>query len=94
MESAPGDGSTFTILIPVIDQDTKKDRIEEIPIPKGSERILFVDDEELFYDLVKRLLEDLGYEVTALQSSLEVLKTFQARPDYFDLVITDRPCLK
>ncbi len=90
VESALGEGSTFTILIPVIDQDTKEDRIEEIPIPKGSERILFVDDEELFYDLVKRLLNDLGYEVVALQDSLEALKTFQARPDYFDLVITDQ----
>jgi len=90
VESALGDGSAFTILIPLIDQDTKENQAEEIPIPKGSERILFVDDEELFYDLVKRLLEDLGYEVVALQSSLEALKTFQTRPDYFDLVITDQ----
>lgn len=90
VESEPGKGSTFTILIPAIDKDAKEDRIEEIQIPKGSEKILFVDDEELFYDLGQRQLESLGYEVIAMKDSLEALKTFQDRPDYFDLVITDQ----
>jgi len=41
-------------------------------------------------DLWKRILESLGYTVTAKNSSLEALETFQKSPDIFDMVITDQ----
>ena len=41
-------------------------------------------------DLGKRILESLGYTVTAKNSSLEALETFQLSPDEFDVVITDQ----
>ena len=63
-------------------------RIEE-PIPTGTERIIFVDDEPALVDLGKRTLESLGYEVTTRTSSLEALELFKARADSYDLVITD-----
>jgi hypothetical protein len=66
VESEPGKGSTFTILITAIDKDAREDRIEEIQIPEGSEKILFVDDEELFYDLGQRQLESLVCLTTCL----------------------------
>ena len=59
------------------------------PIPTGTERILFVDDEEHLADLWKEILESLGYRVTAHTSSVEALETFKANPDRFDLMITD-----
>ncbi|MBW2035495.1 MAG: response regulator, partial [Deltaproteobacteria bacterium] len=34
-------------------------------------------------------LERLGYEVTTRTSSIEALELFKAKPDRFDLVITD-----
>jgi len=37
----------------------------------------------------KRMLERLGYKVTARTSSLEALGSFRDSPDKFDLVITD-----
>ena len=37
----------------------------------------------------KTFLESMGYKVTALTSSVETLKVFQAEPDGFDLVVTD-----
>ena len=63
-------------------------RIEE-PIPTGTERIIFVDDEPALVDLGKRTLESLGYEVTTRTSSLEALELFKAKADSYDLVITD-----
>ena len=36
------------------------------------------------------MLERLGYEVTALTSSLEALAIFQNQPDLFDAIITDQ----
>ena len=58
-------------------------------IPAGTERILFVDDEEHLADLWKEMLEALGYHVTAHTSSVEALEIFKANPDRFDLMITD-----
>ena len=52
-------------------------------------RILFVDDEESLVQLGKDILSGLGYEVVGRTSSTEALELFRARPDRFDLVITD-----
>ena len=87
--SKPGQGSTFKVYLPVIEMSKEPEiRIEE-PIPTGTERIIFVDDEPALVDLGKRTLESLGYEVTTRTSSLEALELFKAKADSYDLVITD-----
>ena len=58
--------------------------------PKGNERILFIDDEEMVAQVGKDLLEHLGYEVTIETSSTEALEEFRSHPDRYDLVITDQ----
>ena len=40
--------------------------------------------------MATEMLESLGYEVTATQSSVEALEMFRANPDSFDLVMTDQ----
>jgi CheY-like chemotaxis protein len=62
---------------------------EVVPIPTGNEHILFIDDEPALVEIGKQMLERLGYEVTARTSSMEALELFKAKPDQFDLVITD-----
>jgi CheY-like chemotaxis protein len=54
------------------------------------ERILFVDDEEYLVDLVARMLRHLGYEVLALNNSLEALKYIKSEDQDFDLIIVDQ----
>ncbi|MGZ6226360.1 MAG: response regulator, partial [Syntrophales bacterium] len=58
-------------------------------IPGGEERILFVDDEAALVQLATGTLTGLGYEVEGRTGSMEALELFRARPDSFDLVITD-----
>ena len=58
-------------------------------MPRGKERILFVDDEASLVKMVTQMLERQGYEVVGKTSSKEALKLFQEEPDKFDLVITD-----
>ena len=53
-------------------------------------RILLVDDEEYLLDLVREILEEAGYEVTARTSSVAAFHLFSAAPSGFDLVIADQ----
>ena len=39
--------------------------------------------------MVKEMLETLGYETVPRYSSVDALEAFRARPESFDLVITD-----
>lgn len=86
----PGKGTTFHVYLPIIQTEAEGLKVEVTrPIPKGSERILIVDDEEQIVRMEKQMLEGLGYHVTARTSSIEALEAFRAVPANFDLVITD-----
>jgi len=88
--SKPGKGTAFHVYLPVIETDTvEKKIISAEPVPTGTERILFVDDEEQIVNMTRQMLESLGYHVTPRTSSVEALEAFRAKPNEFDLVITD-----
>jgi signal transduction histidine kinase/ActR/RegA family two-component response regulator len=89
VESRPGEGTTFTILLPQIVSPDPGQRQVSADLRTGSESILFVDDEAMLVDLSTQLLKRLGYNVTACTSSREALQRFKDAPDAFDLVITD-----
>ena len=89
VESRRGQGTTFTIYLPRIEQDIESDAPEEASLSQGRGRILFVDDEEALVRLGSTALAQLGYDVVAHTSSVEALAAFQAAPHHFDLVITD-----
>ena len=90
VESEPGAGSTFRVFLPIAWTDEKPEGSEAQVAPKGTERILFVDDEEMLTEWGQAALERLGYSVTALTDSTEALKLFSSDPSRFDLVITDQ----
>ena len=58
-------------------------------LPIGNENILFVDDEAPIAKMGSKVLEQLGYAVTARTSSIEALELFRSKPQTFDLVISD-----
>jgi PAS domain S-box-containing protein len=88
--SRPGEGTTFTILLPKITGEVAMAAAVPAPLPTGNESILFVDDEAMLVNLTREMLKKLGYQVVVQTSSLEALKIFQAQPEKFDLVITDQ----
>ena len=87
--SKEGQGTTFSILIPIIVDVIHKQEKEERDIPRGNERILLVEDDAYLAEAEKKMLEELGYKVTALTSSLEAFEIFQKLPDRFDIIIAD-----
>ncbi len=87
--SEPGKGTTFKVFFPLIESEEMPESTSHEPLPTGTERILFVDDEDALADLGKRMLERLGYNVTVRTSSIEALEAFKSQPDKFDLVLTD-----
>ncbi|MBW1783996.1 MAG: response regulator [Deltaproteobacteria bacterium] len=89
VESRVGEGSSFTLYFPVTKAAKQMDREEEKPIPKGTEKILLVDDEPVVAEIYGELLGHLGYTVEISTSPLDALETFKEDPRAFDLLITD-----
>jgi CheY-like chemotaxis protein len=90
VESVPAQGSTFHILLPRVEQPSAA-QVEPTGVPVGgSERILFVDDEMMLAGIGQQMLKRLGYDVVARTSPVEALELFKAKPDHFDLVVTDQ----
>lgn len=82
-------GSTFNIFLPVIDHKVLSVSPAPGPLRRGTEHILFVDDENSLVEIAETFLERLGYRVSGFTSSMEALEKFRATPKAFDLVITD-----
>jgi len=88
--SEQGNGTIFSVYIPLLKKITGKqsDKTPET-CSTGTERILLVDDEKSIAQMEKKLLERLGYSVTALTDSLQAIELFKTNPQDFDLIITD-----
>ena len=84
-------GTSFHIYIPCVEDDAIKEHKNSTKeVLSGSERILFVDDEEAVVQFSKQILERVGYKVTTTTDSRHALAIFRDNPDDFDLLITDQ----
>ena len=90
VESEDGRGTTFTIYFPASKNAAVEGTVEaDAPHPKGTERILFVDDETMILNLGKQMLEHLGYQVETRANGTDAIECFKRDPNRFDLVLTD-----
>jgi PAS domain S-box-containing protein len=89
VKSIPNKGTAFNLYFPRVEEPTTEPVPINVDMPKGTEKILFVDDDKELAKLGKELLSGMGYQVTMITESIEALKRFNTDPNYFDLVITD-----
>jgi len=87
--SKSGKGTLFTIYLPEQRDDINLETEGEVGLERGDETILLVDDEQDLLDTYKRSLGRLGYNVTAVDNSMEALELFRSSPSSFDLVFSD-----
>ncbi len=89
VESRPGMGSTFRVILPKTKDGLKEERRQAAQTLGGNETVLFIDDEPMLVEWGRTVLERLGYRVIAVTDSAEALRTFSCDPSPFDLVVTD-----
>ncbi len=87
--SKPGEGATFSVYFPRVQTTPAPVAARPVSLPSGKGLVLVVDDERPIVDMLRAMLESLGYDVAERYSSYDALQAFRARPDSFDLVITD-----
>ncbi|MFC1452402.1 ATP-binding protein, partial [Verrucomicrobiota bacterium] len=89
VESSPGQGATFRLLLPVVETEA----VPTAPLPHAkraaSGRILLIDDQPFVRSYGTRALERLGYSVTACADGQEAVRLFRERAGDFALVILD-----
>jgi CheY-like chemotaxis protein len=85
-----GRGTTFTIYLPRIVGSRPAMEEAPQPFPTGTERVLFIDDEDIQVRAMNKLLEHLGYRVVGLSDPVAALDIFRRQPEAFDLAIMDQ----
>lgn len=91
VESEKGKGSIFRFYLPVKETLAKRQLMEtKTPNPvRGKGKILVADDEEIFREMLKDVLEHLGYDVLLAKNGKEGVEVYKTHCDEIDLVILD-----
>lgn len=92
VHSEAGTGTVFDLYFPAAARETedatKSAAARPAPVGRG-ENVLYVDDEEQLVDLVTRMMERMGYNVTGMTEPIEAIDAVRANPKRFDLVLSD-----
>jgi PAS domain S-box-containing protein len=85
-----GHGTTINIYLTEVRGDKPAPPVPEdvAPIPRGSEAILYVEDDAVVREIVVKMLSMLGYRVTTASNGPEAIEILES-PQPMDLLFTD-----
>ncbi len=89
VNSQKGEGSTFTIYIPVSDKEIVEEKGVSGETLKGTETVLLVDDEDRIVDIGKKILKLMGYKVLVARNGKEAVELYKKDQARIDIVILD-----
>lgn len=89
VKSAVNRGATFSIFLPLSDKQAREETIVDVPVVKGSETILLVDDQEIIIEVGSAILSQLGYEVVIANGGKQALLQLEKWGGRINLVILD-----
>jgi CheY-like chemotaxis protein len=89
--SEPGRGTTFKIYLPRVDEPPEElgDKVVVEEVPRGSETILVVEDEEEVRKVAVRILTRQGYTVLDVPDGDSALVICEERKEPIHLILTD-----
>jgi len=89
LDSEPGEGTTFTILLPVIENEFDKETKNPNYSYRGHGVVLIIDDEKLIRDSITSLLQNMSYETLTAVDGLDGIDVFTRNKERISLVILD-----
>ena len=91
VDSAPGKGATFTVLLPrhMGGGPQAVSKVDRRRLPGGTETLLLVEDEAAVRSSARRLLERQGYTVLEARHGADALRIVEESGRQIDLVVTD-----
>ncbi len=89
-ESQVGVGTTFSVYLPVAKQEIIASAVEPSQaMPRGTETILCIEDEEDLRNQLVALLKQYGYEVLVGKDGQEGWEAFEREYEHVDVVLLD-----
>jgi CheY-like chemotaxis protein len=90
IESAPGEGTTVTVTLPLSDAPAVNGLKQVPPADSPMEgTILVVDDEEVVRTVLSKLVRSLGFEVLKASDGVEAVEIFENNAEEIRLVLMD-----
>jgi two-component system cell cycle sensor histidine kinase/response regulator CckA len=89
VESSPGVGTCFRVLLPCASPQPEQPRPRVVPAPRRDALVLVVDDEAGVRSAARRVLERGGLRVCVAVDGREAISTFSAMPGEIDAVLLD-----
>jgi len=89
VESVKGEGTIFSIYLPVSKKIIKNAVNLPDMVVNGTEAVLLVDDEEIVLEVGKDLLETMGYRVFSAVDGFDALEVYKKNKEEIDIVILD-----
>lgn len=90
VESAPDEGATFEITLPLVSvAGVKAGKKTGDDAQQDGKHVLFIDDEDAITTMATQMLTKSGYRISTFNDPNEAVEKFAENPHSFDVVITD-----